>query len=159
MDIGGTLSKIVYFERKFSTKSEDIKTQNLNHLDTPAHQQALEELHLAMKSDNMIGTTSGRRDIALSFYSNILGGRLHFMRFETRLIELFIQHLTSTEITNNIKSIGCTGGGAHKYRGVIHELLDINVLTFDELQCLIRGMQFVLMNYSNECYTYRLLIV
>lgn len=157
MDIGGTLSKIVYFERKLNNKEEDIglkRNGNLDQYDTPAHQQALEELHEAMKSENVMGTT-GRRDTALSFYSNILGGRLHFMRFETRLMETAVQHISSTDITDNIKSIGCTGGGAHKYRNTIHDILDINVLTFDELQCLIRGMQFVLMNYSSECYTYR----
>jgi pantothenate kinase len=64
--------------------------------------------------------------------------------------------LSSTEITENIKSIGCTGGGAHKYGHIINELLEIEVVKFDELQCLIRGMHFVLMNYGAECYTYRL---
>jgi pantothenate kinase len=181
MDIGGTLSKIVYFQRKStdgidSSSSSSSSSQpssssspeataaataaaargvNFDHLDTPAHQQALEEFHLAMKSESVMNGSSGSRDNALSFYSNILGGRLHFLRFETRMMETTIQNLSVTDITDNIKSIGCTGGGAHKYQHIIHESLDINVVTFDELQCLIRGMQFVLMNYSNECYTYR----
>jgi type II pantothenate kinase len=166
MDIGGTLSKIVYFERKLqsdphksdgnnqSTSSVTSNNIQFDQMDSPAHQQALEEFHLAMKSENVMGS-SGSRDNALSFYSNILGGRLHFLRFETRKMEMTIQNLSVTDITENIKSIGCTGGGAHKYQHIIHEYLDIDVLTFDELQCLIRGMQFVLMNYSNECYTYR----
>jgi pantothenate kinase len=180
MDIGGTLSKIVYFQRKstdgidsssssFSSSQPSSSSPeataaataaaargvNFDHLDTPAHQQALEEFHLAMKSESVMNGSSGSRDNALSFYSNILGGRLHFLRFETRMMETTIQNLSVTDITDNIKSIGCTGGGAHKYQHIIHESLDINVVTFDELQCLIRGMQFVLMNYSNECYTYR----
>jgi hypothetical protein len=181
MDIGGTLSKIVYFERKSTDpldtpavpSSSSIAASrapvgdgagreegggvNFDHLDTPAHQQALEEFHLAMKSETMINGSTGSRDNALSFYSNILGGRLHFLRFETRRMETTVQTLSATDITDNIKSIGCTGGGAHKYQHIIHDSLDIHVVTFDELQCLIRGMQFVLMNYSNECYTYRCL--
>lgn len=172
MDIGGTLSKIVYFERKQGNSSNGTsdnkpnesltslappkmsRDRSFDHFDTPAHQKALEDIYVAMQSTTMMGE-SGRRDKALSFYSSVLGGRFHFISFETRRMEMAVQHLSSTEITENIKSIGCTGGGAHKYGHIINELLEIEVVKFDELQCLIRGMHFVLMNYGAECYTYR----
>jgi type II pantothenate kinase len=166
IDIGGTLSKIVYFERKQCCKDEESlptdggkpslqRSRSFDHYDSPAHQAALEELYLAMESEKVMGKT-GNRDRALSFYSSILGGRFHFLRFETRMMDTLIQRLQSTDIITNIKTIGCTGGGAHKYGQIIQDLLEIDILKFDELQCLIRGMHFVLMNYANECYTYRL---
>mmetsp|Transcript_2743 Transcript_2743/g.4124 ORF Transcript_2743/g.4124 Transcript_2743/m.4124 type:complete len:556 (+) Transcript_2743:157-1824(+) len=165
MDIGGTLSKIVYFEKRPSAKGKDDENGSVNqpplsrdksfdHFDTPAHQAALEQIYQAMQSQQLLGQT-GRRDQALGFYSSILGGRFHFIRFETRMLETAIQHLSATDVTQDIKSIGCTGGGAHKYSQCIHDHLDIDVLKFDELQCLIRGMHFILMNYPSECYTYR----
>lgn len=171
MDIGGTLSKIVYFERKQVgydsnggkgdkkpaapiDKPTLRRDKSFEQFDTPAHQKALEDIYVAMQSSDMMGET-GKRDKQLSFYSSILGGRFHFIRFETRMMETAIQHLSSTEITENIKSMGCTGGGAHKFGNVIKDHLEIEVYKFDELQCLIRGMHFVLTNYGAECYTYR----
>ena len=176
MDIGGTLSKIVYFERKqhgngngstggdggkyepaadsSSDKPKLTRDKSFDQFDTPAHQKALEDIYIAMQSAKMMGDT-GKRDKSLSFYSPLLGGRFHFIHFETRMMETAIQHLSSTEVTENIKSMGCTGGGAHKYSCIIHDYLGIEVVKFDELQCLIRGMHFALMNFGAECYTYR----
>lgn len=66
-----------------------------------------------------------------------------------------IQYMSSTALIENIKSIGCTGGGAHKYAAEFEEQLEITFNKFDELGCLIWGMHFALVNFPNECYTYR----
>lgn len=156
MDIGGTLSKIVYFERKM-IGMEPVQSNgepNFQDYNSPQHQEALAQIYSAMLSQSFLGTT-GVRDESLSFYSSFLGGRFHFIHFETRQMPSAISKLSSSEITANIKSIGCTGGGAHKYSKLIKDVLEIQVLQFDELKCLVRGMHFVMMNYEQECYTYR----
>lgn len=166
MDIGGTLTKLVYFERKSiedirkeeqSKKviREGLRRQNsFTHLDAPDHKEALKQFYDTMSDTHIYGKTGIRED-SLSFYSTILGGRLHFLRFETRQMETAMQNLSKSGVTDNIKSLGCTGGGAHKYEKVFNDMLDIKVHKMDELLCLVRGMQFVL-NYSEgECYTFR----
>jgi pantothenate kinase len=169
-DFGGTLSKIVYFETK-TAKNHDLKKEHgdtieipgrkslrrnisLGQLDTPDHQVALDQLYSYMDSSR---DTSGvsTRDDSLSFYSNILGGRLHFLHFETRNMASGIEMLSSTGITENIRTIGCTGGGAHKYAKEFEDQLGITFVQLDELGCLVRGMNFALTNVVGECYTYR----
>lgn len=90
-----------------------------------------------------------------SYNVSISGGRLHFLHFETRNMVSAIQYMSSTALIENIKSIGCTGGGAHKYADEFKEHLEIVFNKFDELRCLIWGMQFALVNFESECYTYR----
>jgi type II pantothenate kinase len=51
-----------------------------------------------------------------------------------------------TGITENIRTIGCTGGGAHKYAKEFEDQLGITFTQFDELGCLVRGMNFALTN-------------
>ena len=169
-DFGGTLSKIVYFETK-TAKNHDLKKEHgdtieipgrkslrrnisLGQLDTPDHQVALDQLYSYMDSSRDRSGVSTRDD-SLSFYSNILGGRLHFLHFETRNMASGIEMLSSTGITENIRTIGCTGGGAHKYAKEFEDQLGITFVQLDELGCLVRGMNFALTNVVGECYTYR----
>jgi hypothetical protein len=114
MDFGGTLSKIVYFETQ-TGKNQNLKKEHddtieipgrqslkrsisLSQLDTPDHQIALDQLYTYMDSSKDMGGVS-TRDNALSFYSNILGGRLHFLHFETRnMVLLFLGLLMNSII-------------------------------------------------------------
>lgn len=66
-----------------------------------------------------------------------------------------IELVSSSAIHHNIKTIGCTGGGAYKYSTEFSEQLDINVIKMDEMDCLLRGLHFILTNVVGECYTYR----
>lgn len=168
MDIGGTLSKIVYFERRvaseppspkkqlvdFLSMSSLRRTHSFNEIDSPAHREALDEIYNLMSDPKVLGRT-GVRDEHLSFYSHILGGRLHFIRFQSRRMDAMIDMLSGTEITRNIHTIGCTGGGAHKYAKRFADDLGIEVQQQDELRSLMIGMHFVMMNNVGECYTYR----
>lgn len=173
MDIGGTLTKIVYFEanRDKSPAPKDVEPaapvattsiastptgmkrhRSFVNLDAPEHKQALEELYEAMDENK---TQMAVRDDLLSFYSPILGGKIHFLHFETRNMMQAINYLSSTAITQNIQTIGCTGGGGHKYARQFAEELEIKVVPLDELGCLVKGMDFALTNVDKECYTYR----
>lgn len=80
---------------------------------------------------------------------------MHFLHFETRNMVSAIQYMSSTALIENINTIGCTGGGAHKYATEFEEQLGISFNKFDELRCLIWGMHFALINFPDECYTYR----
>jgi len=66
-----------------------------------------------------------------------------------------INLLAQTAITENILTIGCTGGGSHKYAKDFDDRLDIKFEQLDELVCLVRGMSFALTNIVGECYTFR----
>jgi type II pantothenate kinase len=180
MDVGGTLTKIVYFEAKRAEKDsnngddpfgkkadERAKTQrpelaqrgssdSLAQLDCPDHKAALEHFYTFM--DNNRGTSPRSavvRDEALSLYSKFLDGKLHFLHFETRNMVDAIKYVSSAAPIENIRSIGCTGGGAHKFAGEFEEELEITFNKFDELECLVRGMHFALNNFPDECFTYR----
>jgi type II pantothenate kinase len=179
MDVGGTLTKIVYFEAKRAEKDSNGddpfgkkvgdgpriqrpelaqrgSSDSLAQLDCPDHKAALEHFYTFM--DNNRGTSPRSavvRDEALSLYSKFLDGKLHFLHFETRNMVDAIKYVSSAAPIENIRSIGCTGGGAHKFAGEFEEELEITFNKFDELECLVRGMHFALNNFSDECFTYR----
>jgi pantothenate kinase len=184
MDVGGTLTKIVYFEAKRAEKVPDnVKTSstdsmeyekgqksqskpnfnrgssdNLAQLELPDHQEALENFYTFM-DNNRVANPSHKhpvvRDESMSVHSKLLDGRLHFLHFETRNMVDAIKYVSSAAPIEHIRSIGCTGGGAHKFAGEFEEELEITFNKFDELECLVRGMHFALNNFEDECYTYR----
>jgi type II pantothenate kinase len=132
---------------------------SLAKLDAPDHQAALKELYEYMDSTKD-GANNAYSDLlhdqGLSIYSSSLGGRLHFLNFETRnmvnAIDVISMH---GEAFHNVRTIACTGGGAHKYAKEVEEFLAVKFEQMDELHCLIRGMHFSLTNVVDECYTYR----
>lgn len=170
MDVGGTLTKIVYFQAKQSNQPtapisnpdgtstpvpRRLSSDNLAQLDSPDHQAALQELYTYMDLSSQRSNGVMTRDDELTVYSPFLEGQLHFMHFETRNMMTAINVLSSSTVMENVKSIGCTGGGAHKYADQILEELEITLNKHDELGSLVRGMHFALTNFSEECYTYR----
>jgi len=98
---------------------------------------------------------SGVRDTELSFYSKELGGDFHFIQFETRQMEAAMDLIRSNKLHSNIREMGATGGGAHKYAPAWKHVLGITILKEDELDSLVAGMQFVLSTVVGECYTFR----
>jgi pantothenate kinase len=184
MDVGGTLTKVVYFEKAGVLDRQDAqsthpsmpavsravsdptsersgtglgqglkRTNSLSKmLEAPDHKRALQTLYEYMRTSKNPGT---RRDDRLSFYSPFFDGCFHFLHFETRDMTKIIDRLTDASITENIRTIGCTGGGAHKYAKKVRDDLDIEILQADELECLIRGMLYALTHIQNECYTFR----
>ena len=117
IDVGGSLTKIVYFEThppmistsnhhsisnlhkdnmtdtthhdEASKISQMKRSKSLERLHTPDYQQALQELYSYMNEPQTFHNKQGLRDDALSFYSDVLGGRIHFLHFQTR-------HMSST---------------------------------------------------------------
>ncbi|CAM9285417.1 unnamed protein product, partial [Discosporangium mesarthrocarpum] len=170
MDIGGTLSKLVYFEKKppprsqpprqdakdpMGEKLEMKRTLSLGSLlQTKEQQEALDNFYSFMEQASMMGE-SGVKDTHLSSYSHALGGVLHFFRFETRHMEHAVQIITNSRVHHSIQALGCTGGGAFKFEEFFMQRLGVEMLQMDEMACLVRGLQFALANVPGECYTYR----
>ena len=79
--------------------------------------------------------------------SKELGGRLNFLKFETDRIEQcleFIEQLKTKQQKLNGSKPGelcvmATGGGAYKYYDRMREVLGVEVLREDEMECLIIG--------------------
>ncbi len=144
--------------------AEGLGTKKLSYgslarLDAPDHQASLKELYEYMHTarNEPSGSTSHLlHDQGLSFFSSALGGRLHFLNFETRNMISAINLLAMQgEAFDNVRTIACTGGGAHKYAAEVEEQAAVSFDQMDELSCLIRGMYFALTHVDDECYTYR----
>lgn len=121
VDIGGTLTKLVYF-----TKS-------------PA-------------------TELGRN-----------GGKLHFKDFQTegfstevlRFMIRLIKKSTNTKSRPPITYILATGGGAHKFYDLMTDTfrkrkLPMKIVAEDEMECLIRGLDWLITKIPNEIFVYDL---
>jgi len=90
------------------------------------------------------------------------GGRMHFLSFETEKIDGCIEYLrllqTRHKQTNGAKAakltVQATGGGAFKFYDRIKERLGVNVEREDEMECLIRGLDFFITEIPKEVFTY-----
>ncbi|KAL9101585.1 MAG: hypothetical protein Q9187_009225 [Circinaria calcarea] len=94
--------------------------------------------------------------------SKELGGRLNFLKFETDRIDHcleFIQQLKSNYLRLNGSGPGelcimATGGGAYKYYDRMREVLEVEVLREDEMECLIIGLDFFITEIPREVFTH-----
>ena len=106
MDIGGSLTKLVYFEPKDVTDAEQ--------------ERELETVRVIRKyltSHTAYGKT-GVRDEHLELRGQRLGGRvgtLHFIRFPTSEMTAFIELAKAKNFSSLAESICATGGGAYKF--------------------------------------------
>lgn len=116
LDVGGTLSKLVYFEQtRKSRKVERTQQQkrrsnyfdnplkkattlkrsaSLENLNTPRHTKALDAFYDFMQAEGS-PVRAELRDDNLTFSSRVLGGELHFMRFETRYMDRVVDIVKS----------------------------------------------------------------
>lgn len=113
--MGGTLSKLVYFEQtRKSRKVERAQQQkrrsnyfdnplkkatlkrsaSLENLNTPRHTKALDAFYDFMQAEGS-PVRAELRDDNLTFFSRVLGGELHFMRFETRYMDRVVDIVKS----------------------------------------------------------------
>ncbi|KAL9653479.1 hypothetical protein ABK040_002112 [Willaertia magna] len=85
------------------------------------------------------------------------GSKLCFARFKTAdmeeclsLIEKLISHSTTS-----ISSINATGGGAYKFSSLLKNRFGIEVNKLDEMDSLIKGLNFLLKNIPNESFRFK----
>ncbi|KAF2226555.1 pantothenate kinase [Elsinoe ampelina] len=97
------------------------------------------------------------------------GGRLHFLRFETDKIDACIEFLRGLEEQQRRRAgrtssssskreklcVMATGGGAFKYYDRIRSRLGgVDVIREDEMECLIRGLDFFITEIPREVFSY-----
>ena len=87
---------------------------------------------------------------------------MNFLKFETDRIDEcldFVQQLKRKQQTLNGSKPGelcvmATGGGAYKYYDEIICILGVEVTREDEMECLIRGLDFFITEIPREVFTY-----
>ncbi|MED6106004.1 Pantothenate kinase 2, mitochondrial [Stylosanthes scabra] len=141
LDIGGSLIKLVYFSRHEDQSTNDKRMKRVK---------------------DKLGILNGNR----RSYP-ILGGRLHFVKFETNKINECLEFIYSKKLhcggweshhadsTNNENAvIKATGGGAYKFADLFKERLGISLDKEDEMDCLVAGANFLLKAVRHEAYTH-----
>lgn len=140
VDLGGSLIKIVYFSR---------------HGELPA-------------GHGGSGVCCRKEMIERNRKSPILGGRLHFVKFETSKLNdcLDFIHSKNYHLGQNLNAGACeesdtrntiikaTGGGAYKYAEVFKEKLGVTLDKEDEMDCLVAGANFLLKAIRHEAFTH-----
>ncbi|XP_027354095.1 pantothenate kinase 2-like isoform X2 [Abrus precatorius] len=140
LDIGGSLIKLVYFSRHEDQSADDKRKRIVK---------------------ERLGLSNGNR----RSYP-ILGGRLHFVKFETIKINECLDFIHSKQLHCGLESrysdvmsqrngiIKATGGGAYKYADLFKERLGVSLDKEDEMDCLVAGANFLLKAIRHEAFTH-----
>ena len=105
MDIGGTLTKLVYFEPVIVKEEEEQEVETLTTI-------------RKYLTKNITYGKTGIRDVHLEMPNQFIGGRsgsLHFIRFPTSEMMSFIDLAKSKNFSSLTNFICATGGGAYKF--------------------------------------------
>lgn len=143
LDIGGSLIKLVYFSRHENRSVNDRRKKSLK--------------------ETFGVSNSNRRSYP------ILGGRLHFVKFETAKINECLDFISSKQLhrggmdashwnsddpNNDNAVIKATGGGAYKFADLFKERLGVSIDKEDEMNCLMAGANFLLKAIRHEAFTH-----
>ncbi|KAB2052909.1 hypothetical protein F383_26744 [Gossypium arboreum] len=137
LDIGGSLIKLVYFCRYDDNCRDDDELRSQNE-------------SLGSESDNS---------------RPVLGGKLHFAKFETSKINDCLEFIHSMKLhlggfhdctapSSDKIFIKATGGGAYKFADLFKEKLGVSLDKEDEMECLVTGANFLLKAVHQEAFTY-----
>ncbi|XVF09297.1 hypothetical protein REPUB_Repub07fG0080500 [Reevesia pubescens] len=143
LDIGGSLIKLVYFSRHEDRSIDDKRKKTVK---------------------ERLGISNGNR----RSYP-ILGGRLHFVKFETSKLNDCLDFISSKQLhrggtdshhwnseasVNENAVIKATGGGAYKFADLFKERLGVCIDKEDEMDCLVAGANFLLKAIRHEAFTH-----
>ncbi|KAF3777096.1 Pantothenate kinase 2 [Nymphaea thermarum] len=143
IDIGGSLIKLVYFSRHEDYTTDDNTWRSFKH-----------------GSEVLNGQNSSYP---------ILGGQLHFVKFETRNLSDCLEFIKSKQLhhgglgflacqhenpLNEHATIKATGGGAYKFADIFKEKLAVTLEKEDEIDCLVAGANFLLKSVRHEAFTH-----
>eukprot|EP00644_Phytophthora_capsici_P010970 jgi/Phyca11/6121/fgenesh1_pm.PHYCAscaffold_9_\ len=99
-------------------------------------------------------TDEAQREERLQMFVPELGGTIHFINFPTDKMDEVTDFVRRRFFHRYIKKIACTGGGAFKFSPLFESRLGIELQKADEMDALIKGLNFVLRYVPNECYTF-----
>ncbi|XXG65657.1 hypothetical protein AAC387_Pa05g3299 [Persea americana] len=136
----GSLIKLVYFSRHADRSNNDKRKKSLK---------------------ERLGISNGNR----RSYP-ILGGRLHFVKFETRKLNECLDFISPKQLhrggidlhawhsPDDNAIIKGTGGGAYKFADLFKERLGVSIDKEDEMDCLVAGANFLLKAIRHEAFTH-----
>eukprot|EP00428_Durinskia_dybowskii_P024710 CAMPEP_0170237570 /NCGR_PEP_ID=MMETSP0116_2-20130129/18536_1 /TAXON_ID=400756 /ORGANISM="Durinskia baltica, Strain CSIRO CS-38" /LENGTH=442 /DNA_ID=CAMNT_0010488375 /DNA_START=21 /DNA_END=1345 /DNA_ORIENTATION=- len=128
LDIGGTLTKFVFFESNTRpTWCNGRFTQIVKSFGS--HESERPEW--------------GERDQEMSFTDDELAGTFHFVTFLSDHMEKFVALLEEHALHAGLESIFACGGGAHKYARLFKERLGVTLRPVDELGVVIQGIAWL----------------
>uniref|UniRef100_A0A1A9WBP2 pantothenate kinase n=1 Tax=Glossina brevipalpis TaxID=37001 RepID=A0A1A9WBP2_9MUSC len=145
MDIGGTLTKLVYFEPKDITPDEQDQEA-----------ESLRSIRRYLTKNSAYGKT-GHRDTHLQMDNVEIRqrrGSLHFIRFQTTDMGNFLSLAKQKGMAELVTTVCATGGGAFKFENDFREQVNMKLAKFDELDTLIKGILFAEVQNRTECYYY-----
>uniref|UniRef100_D3TLZ6 pantothenate kinase n=1 Tax=Glossina morsitans morsitans TaxID=37546 RepID=D3TLZ6_GLOMM len=145
MDIGGTLTKLVYFEPKDITPDEQDQEA-----------ESLRSIRRYLTKNSAYGKT-GHRDTHLQMDNVEIRqrrGSLHFIRFQTTDMGNFLSLAKQKGMAELVTTVCATGGGAFKFENDFREQVNMKLAKFDELDTLIKGILFSEVQNRTECYYY-----
>lgn len=146
MDIGGTLTKLVYFEpTDIPPEEEDASSSEI---------ETIRNIQKYLTNNSAYGN-SGHRDTHLQMNSARMGdrvGRLHFIRFPTSEMDQFLLLAKSKGFASLSSTICATGGGAYKFEADFLKDVNLHLHKSDELESLIGGLLYIEENHPSEVY-------
>ncbi|XP_059656117.1 pantothenate kinase 2 [Cornus florida] len=139
LDIGGSLIKLVYLSSNNNCAADDEEGKS------PPKED------LGVPNDDI--------------NCPVLGGKLHFAKFETTKINDCLEFILSKQlhrhgnwhqeaVFNDKNIIKATGGGAYKFADLFKEKLGVNLDKVDEMNCLVAGSNFLLKAVHPEAFSY-----
>ncbi|XP_068686158.1 4'-phosphopantetheine phosphatase-like isoform X1 [Montipora capricornis] len=145
VDIGGSLAKVAYMSEVRTIRKRHYSFTSLTSLAKNSDE----------KQENG-GNTAAMGHIYEIKEDQESSLRLHFIKFETKYIEMCIDFIQENILSEAYKdrALKATGGGAHKYIDLLTSKLGCRVDKEDEMECLIRGCNFLLRNISNEVFEF-----
>ncbi|KAJ1498757.1 hypothetical protein HMI56_004799, partial [Coelomomyces lativittatus] len=158
--IGGSLAKVVYFTHHASPFPSD---------GTLSFKDSSPSSSSSPPSSTLFTSLSFREPSPVSG-----GGRLNFIKFETEHIHECIQFLKQllnqpnasfpktllssgsvVASSNPCRIVLTTGGGAYKFSELLSKELAVAIDKKDEMECLVRGLNFLVKNVPKEVFTYK----
>jgi len=136
LDIGGTLTKLVYFE---PTDLEQVEKRSNEDL------QRIKNIARYLTTNKAYGD-SGHRDAYLETPNLDIGGckgKFHFIRFPTNQMNAFIRIAKEKGMADLASTVCATGGGAFKFESDIYREMNMRLNKFDEISSLVRGINFL----------------
>ncbi|XP_075243016.1 4'-phosphopantetheine phosphatase-like isoform X2 [Convolutriloba macropyga] len=146
IDIGGSLAKVVYIS-KVRRRETRYSCSEDEHTPSSPDQGSVESS----------GSVPG---IPVTSEEYSTGFRLHFIKAETKYIEQCLEFLKSELVhcSKNMmkdKVVKATGGGALKYAEVITSQLGCKLDAEGEMDCIVKGCDFLIKNIRNEVFEYK----
>ncbi|KAL3672424.1 hypothetical protein V7S43_003107 [Phytophthora oleae] len=160
LDIGGTLAKMVYFQSvngAAAAQRRQMERQLKRSDPLTASERRSVEGSLPLIDDYIMSLHAmdeAQREERLQMFVPELGGTIHFINFPTDKMDEITDFVRRRFFHRYIKKIVCTGGGAFKFSSLFESRLGIELQKADEMDALIKGLNYVLRHVPNECYTF-----